>query len=155
MKKRGISPVIATVLLIAMVLVMALIVFMWFRGMIGNYNQKFGKNIELNCDDILFEAEYDDTTGEISILNLGGMVPIYEIELKIIKTAGYETKNLKDIADWPTVGLNLGGAFSGDISSVITSEVTKIIVIPVLLGEVENEEETFTCDEKYGIHLPV
>lgn len=151
MEKRGISPVIATVLLIAMVLVIALIVFMWFRGLIQEANTKFdGENIELACDDILFEAEYDNSVGEISILNLGN-VPIYEIKIKIIKTAGYETKNLKDISDWPNTGLNQGELFSDDISSMITSEVNEIILIPVLLGTAGN----FDCDEQYGIKIPV
>ena len=152
MKKRGISPVIATVLLIAIVLVIALIVFMWFRGLIQEANTKFdGENIELACDDILFEAEYDDSAGEIAIQNLGGIVPIYEIKLKIIKTAGYDTKNLKDISDWPEIGLNPGGTFSGDISSVITSEVNEIILIPVLLGRTGN----FDCGEQYGVKILV
>ena len=156
MKKRGISPVIATVLLITIVLVIGLIVFMWFRGLTQEANTKFdGENIELACDDILFEAEYDDSVGEISILNLGN-IPIYEIEIKIVKTAGYETKNLKDISDWPEIGLNPGETFpgeeySGDISSVITSEVSEIILIPVLLGTAGN----FKCDEQYGIKILV
>jgi len=152
MEKRGISPVIATVLLIAIVLVIALIVFMWFRGLTQEANTKFGgENIELACDDILFEAEYDDSVGEILIKNLGN-VPIYEIKIKIIKIAGYETKNLKDIStNWPEIGLNQGEAFSDDIRGVITSEVNEIIVIPVLIGSGGN----FDCGEQYGIKILV
>ncbi len=80
MKKRGISPVIATVLLIAMVVVIGLIVFLWFRGMIEEEGTKFGKNVKLVCDDVNFEASYSG--GVLSILNIGN-TPIYKMKIKI------------------------------------------------------------------------
>jgi len=40
-KKKGVSPVIATVLLIAMVVVIALIIFLWFRGLTKEAITKF------------------------------------------------------------------------------------------------------------------
>ena len=45
--KRGLSPVIASVLLIALVLVLASIIFMWARGFISEQIEKFGNPVEL------------------------------------------------------------------------------------------------------------
>ena len=154
MKKRGISPVIATVLLIAIVSVIALIVFMWFRGFTKEACIKFEEeNIELSCEKISFEAEYTDSIKEIAVLNLGN-VPIYEIEMKIVKIAGYETKNLKDITNWPNTGLKEQESFSGTITSeIITSEVKEIILIPRLLGKGGIVTCEFKCDEQYGVKI--
>ena len=56
MKKRGLSPVVATVLLIAIVIIIGLIVFLWFRGMTEETITKFGtENIRFACDDVYFE----------------------------------------------------------------------------------------------------
>ena len=40
LNKKGVSPVIATVLLVAMVIVLALIVFLWFRSLSKEYHYK-------------------------------------------------------------------------------------------------------------------
>ena len=61
-KKRGVSPVIATVLLISMVVIIGIIIFLWFRGMVGETVTKFGKNIELACEDVVFDASYSTST---------------------------------------------------------------------------------------------
>jgi len=146
MKKRGISPVIATVLLIAMVVVIGLIVFLWFRGMIKEEGTKFGKNVKLVCDDVNFEASYSE--GSLSIVNTAN-VAIYRMKLKIFKEGSYETK---DISNWPDLGLGKGGAFSGDISSEVTG-ANKIILIPVLMGSSSEGKKTYICEEQYGYEL--
>ena len=67
-KKRGVSPTIATILLIALVIVAAIIVFVWFKSMSKEAVTKFGdKNIELVCEDVEFEASY--IGGILSISN--------------------------------------------------------------------------------------
>jgi flagellin-like protein len=43
--KMGVSPVIATVLLVAMTVVIALIVFLWFRQIGKEVVTKFGENV--------------------------------------------------------------------------------------------------------------
>ncbi|MAG78897.1 hypothetical protein CMI40_00795, partial [Candidatus Pacearchaeota archaeon] len=42
--KKGVSPVIATVLLVAIVVIIGLIIFQWFRGMTQESIIKFDKN---------------------------------------------------------------------------------------------------------------
>jgi len=145
--KRGISPVIATVLLIAMVVVIGLIVFLWFRGMVQEEGTKFGKNVKLVCDDVNFEASYSG--GILSIVNTG-TIPIYRMKLKILKEGSHETKDLP--GDWPGLGLNQGGTFSGDISSEVEG-ANKIIVLPVLMGSSSEGKKSYICEEQYGYEI--
>ena len=84
--KRGLSPVIATTLLIAMVVVLGLIIFLWFRGFTEESVTKFGgTNIKLVCGDLAFESSYSSDSGNLFLSNIGN-VPIYSFKLKIQKT---------------------------------------------------------------------
>ena len=151
-EKKGISPVIATMLLITIVIVIALIIFLWFRGVVGDYGVKFGKNIELVCDDVALGASYSDITGILYVTN-DGNVPIFKLNLKIENAGGYETIELNEITDsstpWPEQGLKQGGAYSGDISAVgIPDEIT---LMPILIGlSDKGGKKTYACGEQYG-----
>ena len=152
MKKRGVSPVIATVLLIAMVIAIGLIVFLWFRGMVQEEGTKFGKNVKLVCDDVNFEASYSG--GILSIVNIMP-TPIYKMKVKISKAGSHETKDLNDLSgNWPGLGLNQGGAFSGDISSKIGG-ADKIMLIPVLMGSSSEGKKSYICEEQYGYEITI
>ncbi len=146
MKKRGVSPIIATILLIALVLVIALIVFQWMRGFTKEAITKFeGANIELVCEDVNFDASYSD--GTLTLSNLGN-VPIYGFNVKTEYSGGHETNDLETTnPDWD--GLSQGGIFSEYVS--IPSETTKITLIPILLGvNKDGEQKTQACDERQG-----
>lgn len=150
-KKRGISPVIATVLLIAIVIVIGLIIFLWFRSMTREAITKFGgENIELVCDDVEFEASYSE--GFLYISNTGN-VPIFRMEVKISNEGNYETKNLEEIsADWPTLGMDSGGTFSAEIGSYLTG-ANEITIIPVLRGNSKSGEANHVCSERNGVKI--
>jgi flagellin-like protein len=77
MNKRGVSPVIATVLLIGIVIVIGLIIFLWLRGLTQEAVFKFDQNIELTCNDVKFSSSY--SSGTLTISNTGN-VAIYDIE---------------------------------------------------------------------------
>jgi len=151
--KQGLSPVITTVLLIALVVVSTTIVFLWFRGMVEEGVTKFGKNIKLVCDDVQFEANYN--TGTLSIVN-NGNIPIYRVNLRISSSGNFETKDIADISgiDWPDIGLAQGGAFSGDIESEVGSAST-ITVYPILVGTSSSGQKTYICGGEYGKELMV
>ena len=101
--KRGISPVIATVLLISMVIVIALIIFLWVREIGGETITKFGKeNVEVACGDVEFSAEYSG--GEISVSNTG-IVPIYNFKIKVSTGDSYKTDDMFNFTTWPSTGL--------------------------------------------------
>jgi len=146
-KRRGISPVIATSLLIAMVVVIGLIIFLWFRGFTQEAITKFGgTNVELVCGDVQFDSSYSG--GQISIVNVGN-VPIYSFQLKIEKPGSHSTEDIKDITDWPIEGLNQGGSFAEYIADDIGS-ADEIVVIPILRGTSKSGARTHVCDERYG-----
>ncbi len=147
-KKQGVSPVIATTLLIAMVIVIGLIIFLWFRGFTQEAITKFGGvNVELVCGDVQFDSSY--SSGNLLLSNIGN-VPIYSFRLKVEKPGSFETLEIENVSgSWPKTGFNQGGVFSGDISSsVIGAE--KITVIPVLRGTAESGIKIHVCDERYG-----
>ena len=151
MKNKGLSPVIATVLLITIVIVIALIVFLWVRGMTEEAITKFDDkvNIKLVCEDVSFEASYTDGTG-LYITNPGS-VPIFGMDIKVVGEGSHETIDLRDNPAWPTTGLNQGGVFSDE---AITFSGTEIVLIPVLIGDSESGRKTYVCDEsQYGYRL--
>jgi len=154
MKKRskGLSPVIATVLLVTIVVVTALIVFLWIRGMTEEAITKFGdQNVQLVCGQVAFDASYSENT--LYITNPGN-VPIFDMNIKISGDGSYSTLDLREkSANWPEVGLNQGGVFS-DSSLTLTGD--EIVLIPVLLGESESGRKTYVCDEgQYGYTISI
>lgn len=146
--KEAVSPVIATTLLVAMVVVIGLIIFIWFQGFTQEAITKFGgTNIELVCKDVSFDSTY--SFGALAISNIGN-VPIYSFQLKVEKPGSHETFGIEEsTGNWPETGLNQGGIFSGDISSV-ASGAEKITLIPVLRGTSDSGARTHVCDEQYG-----
>ena len=154
-KKRGISPVIATVLLVAMVVVIGLIIFLWFRGITEEAVTKFGgRNIELVCEDIEFLSDYSVATGILSVSNIGN-VPIFGMKAKISKQGSHETLDMKDLpVDWPNIGLKQGGTFSGNL---IEEEefigADQVLLIPVLMGTSAQGDQTYVCEDRYGQDL--
>ena len=139
----GLSPVIATVLLIAMVVIIALIIFLWFKNISGENITKFNQNIKLVCDDVDFDVSY---SGKLYITN-NGETPIYGMKIREIDEDGsYTTEDL--------TGFN--GLISGQSTSItITITADKIILIPVLKGLGESGEVNYDCDDKNGYELEI
>ena len=156
MEKRGISPVIATVLLIAMVVVVALIIFVWFRGMVGESAIKMDKNVELVCDDVDFEADY--VSDELSIVN--GNVPIFRLRIKVFEDRSYGTEEIvhdpRDEDGWKKFGLLKGESFSGEIPDMDEyPDANKIIIYPTLLAEGDDGKKTYVCEGQYGKEIAI
>ena len=143
---KGISPVIATVLLIAMVIVIGLIVFLFLRSMAQDAITKFGdENIELACDKINFEASYSN--GELYVSN-NGNTPIFGLKIKMVGDGSHTTEDIRDISeDWLAYGLTQGGTFSHPLDVGSSNE---IVVRPVLFGNSDKGQKTFVCEERYG-----
>ena len=147
--KKGLSPVIATMLLIAIVVVIGLIIFLWFRGMTEEAITKFdGTNIELVCEEVSFEASYE-ANGVLHILNTGN-VPIYQIKLKKIGEGSHSTETIEE--GWPELGLNQGGTFSG---SFVDINLNSLLLIPVLVGNSDKGDLSYTCEERHGYEIIV
>lgn len=144
--KKGVSPVIATVLLIAIVVVMGFIVFTWIEGIQEEAITKFdGQNVKIVCEEVSFDASY--SSGFLAISNAGN-VPIYKIQAKISGAGQHETITLgdEDGSGWPPEGLTIGGTYAGSIST----SGTKMTLIPVLVGKAGETEKSHVCDERHG-----
>jgi flagellin-like protein len=139
--KRGLSPVIATVLLVLIVIILGSIIFVAFRGLTKEAVQKFGQNIELTCGDVNFNAEMDGNT--ITISNQGN-VAIYDFQIKIDTSTGYSLyKASEKIDNWDAdQGLLKGRSISGEIRGYTIGEVT---LTPILLGSADKGLRTFVC----------
>jgi len=154
-RKKGISPVIATVLLIAMVVVVALIVFVWFRGMVGESATKMGKNIKLVCDDVKFDASYSTSSDKLTIVNRAD-VPIFQLRVRLSGGGSYGTEEItsethdgspSDEGKWELMGLTQEGRFVGKFD---VDSAEKITVFPVLIGSSEDGRRTYVCEGQYG-----
>jgi flagellin-like protein len=141
-KNKGVSPVIATVLLIAIVIVLALIVFLWARGFLGEKAQKEGRAVELSCIDTNFDAQYFQNSGEwIDVINRGN-VPIFGFDLRAIGDGTVLTHS--------RLGSTLDQGESGVISIEGLPE-RSFLVVPVILGESKSEKVEYPCPEQYGV----
>ncbi len=143
MKKRGLSPVIATVLLIVLVMVIAAIIFAWARGFISEQIEKFGQPIEKVCEDVSMEIDLKNPTGgytyELQIANRGN-VDIKSFDIKEVRGGDSEIKNFKFSVD-------VGKALKKEID--VGPEVDTIFIYPSLLGSVKGKSSNkiFTCLE--------
>ncbi len=142
--KKGVSPVIATVLLVAMVVVLAMIVILWFTSFTQEAITKFdNENVELVCrNKIAFDSSYSG--GLLSVVNTGNS-PIYRMNIKTETGGEYSTSQLEVSSGWPQKGLNPGKSAVAVISA---DNADKITIIPVLLGNSDSGMRTFACDEK-------
>jgi len=149
LKKKGMSPVIATVLLVALGLILAIIIFLWARTFIGESVQKEGRNIEQSCEEVRFEAEIIGQ--KLSIENIG-TVPIY----------GAELRKKKIIGEIKKAGIFQGGIITAGKTGTIPIDSDTalesgdaVIVVPILLGETEDYKKAFICDKAYGVEVIV
>lgn len=143
---RGVSPVIATVLLIALVLVMGTIIFLWAKNIVVEGGQKNGQNVATVCEQVNFDTTYQD--GLLTVSNMGN-IPIFRVKVEMYKNNGFQTKDITELtSSWASVGLKASGVFSGSIGDV--SGVSKIVIIPVLLATSGHGSVTHTCDATYG-----
>ncbi len=145
MNERGISPVIATVLLVSMAVVLALIVLFWARGFISEEIQKRGEPIQNSCEEIDFVAEISDFN--LKVINKGN-VAIYGIEVKKKDFGSISNLDNQDKQIPP-------GETSEEISITGLSSGDNVIVVPKILGEKDDKKISFTCDIEFGYPIKV
>ncbi len=148
MKKEGLSPVIATVLLVAIVIVLGLIVFLWLKGITQEAITKFnGQNVELVCNNVQFDATYSSgSPGEIYLSNTGN-VAIYQFKAQLSGAGTSDTIVVgSNDSNWPKYGLNSGKTYSGSLD---LGSSTSLTIIPVLIGQTKsNGDQTYTCQNQ-------
>ena len=140
--KRGISPVIATVLLIAIVVILGFIIFLWARTVIQEDVQKFGEPIKTICDEVSISTIIIGTS--LVITNNGDRAPINNIALHLKDSNGdvsiQEYSNPIDLAPGRSTTIQ-----------VSQTSGTLVAISPILKGSKGGSEETFICENKFEL----
>ena len=147
-KKKGLSPVVASILLIFLVLVLAAIVFLWARGFFSEQLEKGGESIENKCRSVSFRAEVAQRPGAdprkifLDISNTGN-VGVHAINIREGRRGQYITST-------HAINLDSGHATTLEVDlqhDIYLDQDAEIIIYPVLLGTVVggNENKEFTC----------
>ena len=137
--KKGLSPVVASVLMIALVLVLAAMIFLWARGFISEQVEKFGRPIDEVCESVDFRVERVGDSLEVA--NRGN-IDIRHLDIKLFKGGDSEVSKFD-------VRVNAGDA---EMEKVVLkmedgSEPDEIIVYPALVGNIrgKSSNQAFTC----------
>ena len=152
-RKKGLSPVIATVLLIMLVMFLAALVFLWARGFISEQIEKFGRPVEDQCNLISFDvAVVSGTMGQhaLEVVNHGNL-DIYRLEIKKTLEGNSEVTKFK-------FNIPAGEPKKGDAFLMMEDGKTpeSITVYPALIGNVRGKDsnKVFTCIE-LGQRIPI
>ena len=154
--KKGLSPVIATTLLVLMTVIIAVLIFVWVKSFFGEEIKKnLGGEDELIqnfCERVQFTADVT-VSGTITIQN-SGEVPIYGIEVKKEGLGSMKSLGIARSRD--------GGTKSGDTEELIYSlgentivAKNNLVLVPILLGTTNEAKKSYPCDSKFGVKVVV
>jgi len=127
MEQEGISPIMATILLVGVAIVAFVFVFVWSKGFSQESILKFNGPIENSCLNISFDAGISENSQEIYINNLG-KVPIYGFSIDMV-SGGKSYLRFVRPAD--------GNIYAGESDTLVIdlSNSEKANITPVLLGQ--------------------
>jgi hypothetical protein len=133
--KKGLSPVIATVLLISLSVVLVGIVFMWMRGFVSEQVEKQGKPIEQICGEVRFDKEFQIISNAMSlqIINRGN-VPIYGMDVKFVSERDSSMKSFR-------FSVNIGEASEVQMIPLLDNP-KEVVLYPMVLGSVKGKKLT-------------
>lgn len=144
--KKGVSPLIATVILIGIAIVIFGIIFFWLRGMITEQIQKFGINIDTQCQKVAFSATRQGNN--ITVSN-NGNIPVIGMNVKIKIDGKTLSKSIKKPID--------GVISPGEVDVIIIGDSTfnfagaqKRTIAPVIQGKgvKTGKISRYVCKEK-------
>jgi len=142
MERRGISPIVAVILLIVFVALVIIIILIVAFGVGEEGWQKKGKSAEDVCKRMILDAYLDE---EILYMENIGDYPTYQILIK--KMSGdYVEKETLDIR------LGEGSSYSEELD---LSGIDEVLVIPVALGTIGNQKVAKICADKFGTQVYV
>ena len=126
--KKGISPLIATVLLIAFTIAIAVIIMRWGTDFVKNITKSTEESTEmaLKCTDLKIEmSDIDCTDNKLKLTNNGN------IEIKSVKFRIYAAADV-EIEDY-TQKIESFGVKTISLTTDLGTSVTKIEAIPVIV----------------------
>jgi flagellin-like protein len=149
-EKRGLSPVVATVLLVAIALVLAVIIFLWAKNFINENIIKNERAIAEFCDEVSFDAQA--TGGTLYIVNTG-TVPLHGVQVLKKQVIG-EVREIKIVGGGGPTAIAAGESFNAALPAEINSGDT-ISIIPILMGETQTHRKAYICDDTYAQEIEV
>ncbi len=137
--KRGISPIIATVLLITIAIALFLLIFLWIRSFQAERISKFNSPIENACPNV--ELQFSILTGDkLQVENVGN-VPVYKIDIFNVN-GGSSTRLI-------TAPINLLAGKTSSDTITLNSCDDSLKIIPILLGTTSSgAQKEYTCKDK-------
>ncbi len=150
-KRKAVSPLVSTILLIMIVIVLALIIIAWsgvfFKEALTKEIAGEKKTAEQRCAEITIQTfvNYD---GSFGFKNTGN-IPIYSLDLKLSSSGSSDIIKIEQ---------NSGGMVNPGYSTLIKSPSTgdpidynlyeQVKIIPIILGKTESgATQQFTCPE--------
>jgi hypothetical protein len=118
--KKGISPMIATILLIGFVIAIILLVVLWGKNYVEELAQKRGALAEKQqeCTQVdldVVKSCWRGTTAEIAIRNKAN-VPVHKFIFRAVGTSGEPVEAVKKLGALETVSYDL--EFSSDVGTI-------------------------------------
>lgn len=125
MEKRAISPIIATVLLIAIAVALFLTIFFWLKGFQKESIIKRGTSIENVCPNVKFEVRKVGAT--LQILNMG------DVTIQKFKISGS--------------GETSGPILPGEIiNKTVSCTGATLKIVPILRGRTSKGYQDYPCE---------
>jgi flagellin-like protein len=152
MEKKGVSPVIATILLIAIVIILAIIIFLWARGFVAEKAQKEGRAVEFSCSETNFDAGvfYDDGDEKYLDIVNDGNIPLYGFE---IKEFGTGTVIVQEIIPQHTI--TIGDSATRALNTDFENG-DSLLIVPIILGQTDDGVKiAHTCTDEVGVAVTV
>ena len=148
MFKRGVSPIIATVLLVVITIVLAGIVYIWARGFIEEGVQKNEQPIERSCENVKFTAGVYDESGNLKLqVNNQGQIPFYGMALK-----GNSPGTVTVHEEYPDGGIAAGDSITANLIADQYAGETEFLITPIIVGQDKNGNKiTYTCGDGFGV----
>jgi flagellin-like protein len=108
---KAISPVIATLLMIAIAVVASLVVYAWVGGYMGTTTEKAGKAIAIPS----FAVDSANGPMKVYVQNVGqGTVQIGSVYIDDVQKIDFTTDVTKTIAEGSTIELTIPGSYNKD-----------------------------------------
>lgn len=136
--KIGLSPVIATVLLISLGVVLAGIIFLWMTGFVSEQLEKQGKPVEQVCSEVAFEEDFDYSSAAMAInlqITNRGNIPIYGFDIKFVGDGKSAMKTFQFTTP-------VGSASELQTIQITGDNVRQLILYPMVLGSVKGKKLT-------------
>jgi len=144
MIKKGVSPIIAAVVLILITTILGGIIFTWSANSVPQQILLSGSPIELRCSEVALEAALFDT--ELELINRGN-IPLAGFVLKIATLGQIETYEVTRV-------IEPGESASVDLTTqnIVLSENAVLSLSPILPGETpQGVPATHTCEQEIEV----